>query len=560
MMIDSVLLHHLHTAKLQDLRDLATKHEISRQGNLEILRARLISNLVLTGVDLSWEGIQEMSNADLGEVLKVLGVKSSGAQKMRRRRLWLHLNHDPKKLTVDSLGEMTRDDLHEMCIRLELARSGNKNQLLVRVAGVLTAQEGGWGRIKKSLKRAAAPVVEANIEAAAVTHDDVEAAEAYVEAVEEHVASNEPEAIAEEERVVESIEIPEEEPEEADSSPTPTTLDEGAGTALLTLESRRAELHALIRDFLLLSDIPSPGDITAFVEDLGSHGFGVQHESVREAVLADIERMAARKADERDAQAVIPGTWRERRALRRLEEVRAGLLDSLEAILADTEGDLALARTRFEQAAAKSGLDLDLPAISGRVHGLFDLQVSLREVEADADPVAHRRERAIRVLFRQVDALDASARRTLERIEQQIESIERVIETVIRRNEGRFDSLEQALFIRFLERRGWDANHPEVRPRLIAAAGILATHMGYLEPDEAPTLPSQLALDPDRVGDVVENLRDVLSEFGRAPTEEEALKTPEERAADAEQPSVDRARRGLDAADSVLSRLQRMTE
>ena len=64
-------------------------------------------------------------------------------------------------------------------------------------------------------------------------------------------------------------------------------------------------------------------------------------------------------------------SWRERKALRRLEECRPSLLDSLEAILDADEGDIALARVRFEAQAAEAGLDLDLPGISGRVHGLF---------------------------------------------------------------------------------------------------------------------------------------------------------------------------------------------
>ncbi len=555
MDIDSERLHHLHTSRLQDLREIALENEISRQGNVESLRARLIAGLVLTDLDLGWEGIQEMSNSNLGEVLKVLGVKSSGAQKERRRRLWLHLNHDPKKFTVDSLSDRTRDELHEMCIHLELARSGTKNQLLVRVAGVLTAHEGGWGRIKRSLRRATSPSITASFDEAGVEAEPVSAEPESIEEMVEVDVSVDEQPFDDEPEMTDAAEV-DEEPVIVDSSPTPTTLDEGAGRALVTLEARRAELHALIREFLLLSESPAADDIAAFVEDLAEHGFGVDHSAVRDAVLTEIERMAVRKSAEKEAREALPGTWRERRALRRLEEVRSDLLDELEVILVEAEGDVARARTLFEAAASRAGLDLDLPAMSGRIHGLFDLQVSLAEIEQDIDPVAHRREQAIRVLFRHIDDVDDAAQRTLERIEQQIESLERVVETVIRRNEGRFDTLEQALFIRFLERRGWDSNHPEVRPRLIAAAGVLATHMGYITAEDAPTLPSQLALDPDRVNDVVENLRNLLSEFGRAPSEAEALQTPEEREQAAE-PAVDRARRKLDAADSVLAKLQR---
>jgi hypothetical protein len=643
MHIDTELLHQLHTCRLQDLREMATEAGISKQGNVESVRARLIQNLILGELDTSWEGIQEMSNSDIGEVLKVMGVKSSGAHKERRRRLWLHLNHDPKKLTVDSLAECTRDELHEFCVHLELARSGTKTQLFGRVAGVLSAHEGGWGKIKRSLKRATSPSITATFESIddrdagqqpalpsrirsgqtageastasgtsgtriggsisnavtsvssiptgaiessastgtetsteALTKSSTAAAETAAATPapttkmtsEQEIAlsADDGERAGIEGEEIEELDDWESEPfddgtefEQVESSPTPTTLDEGAGQALVTLQARRAELHALIREFLLLSDAPSGDDITIFIEDLAKHGFGVDHVVVRDIVFVEIEEMATRKSAERGARDVLPGTWRERRALRLLEEERRGLLDELEGILVESKGDTARARILFEQAASRAGLDLELPAISGRIHGLFDLQVSLSEIERDYDPVAHRRDQAIRVLFRRADEIDESAQRTLERIEQQVESLERVVETVIRRNDGKFGQLEQALFIRFLERRGWDANHPEVRPRLIAAAGVLASHMGYITAEEAPTLPSQLALDPDKVGDVIENLREVLSQFGRAPSEESALMTPEEHE-QANEPTVDRARRKLDAADSVLAKLQRRTD
>jgi hypothetical protein len=48
---------------------------------------------------------------------------------------------------------MNRDDLHEMCKKLELDLTGNRTVLMGRVAGVLTSQMNGWGRIKRSLRR-----------------------------------------------------------------------------------------------------------------------------------------------------------------------------------------------------------------------------------------------------------------------------------------------------------------------------------------------------------------------------------------------------------------------
>ena len=157
MRVDTDLLSSVYTERLQSLRSRAEENGISKSGSVEVLRARLISNLVLSDMDLSWEGIQSMSHKELGEVLKVFGIKSSGSHKERRQRLWLHLNYDSRRMTIENLAEMNRDDLHEMCKRLELELTGNRTVLMGRVAGVLTSQMRGWGRIKRSLKRNGIP-------------------------------------------------------------------------------------------------------------------------------------------------------------------------------------------------------------------------------------------------------------------------------------------------------------------------------------------------------------------------------------------------------------------
>ena len=153
MRVDYNLLNSLYMGRLQNLRQRAEDSGISKSGSVEVLRARLISNLVLSEVDFSWEGIQSMPHKEIGEVLKVFGIKSSGSHKERRQRLWLHLSYDSRRMTIENLAEMNRDDLHEMCKKLELDLTGNRTVLMGRVAGVLTSQINGWGRIKRSLRR-----------------------------------------------------------------------------------------------------------------------------------------------------------------------------------------------------------------------------------------------------------------------------------------------------------------------------------------------------------------------------------------------------------------------
>ncbi|MEE2759777.1 MAG: hypothetical protein VYA86_07360 [Candidatus Thermoplasmatota archaeon] len=568
-MVDENLLSRLYSARLDELREMAISHDLPKVGNVEQLRARLINEVALAETDLSWESLQEMPNKELGEMLGVFGIKRSGSIKEKRQRLWLHLNHDPKKLNPETIADATRDQLHELCKFLELPRSGTKQQLFARVAGVLAAHDNGWGKVKKSLRRGkvapVVPKVEPMSPATTKVQED-EAAElaAMIQASIDSVDVDELTEVLDEPDDPPPIEHEGTvEPEIVDSSPVELTIDEGTGSAIIELDSRIAELHSHIREFLLISREHDANDVTAFVEDLGDQGFQVGHSVVRNRIMKEITQMANRRDAETEASSQAPGSWRERKALRRLEECRPTLLDSLESILDSDEGDIALARVRFENVAAESGLDLDLPGISGRVHGLFDLQLSLREAEEDVDPVTARRQRAMEILYRGSQDLPRDAMHTLQRFEEQIENFERIVETLVRRAEGQFGPVEHALLVRFLERRGWDVGHPEVRPRAIAAAGVLAAAMGYIDSEDVPGLPTSISLDPDKVSDVVDSLRGLLIDMGRsAPTQDSVAHglSPEDSEQAEEISSIGRVRGKLDQADELLSRLSRGTD
>ena len=144
MRVDTELLSSIYMERLQSLRGRAEESGISKSGSVEVLRARLIpTSFCRYGSFLG--GIQSMPHKEIGEVLKVFGIKSSGSHKERRQRLWLHLNYDSRRMTIENLAEMNRDDLHEMCKSLELELTGNRTVLMGRVAGVLTSQMRGWG-------------------------------------------------------------------------------------------------------------------------------------------------------------------------------------------------------------------------------------------------------------------------------------------------------------------------------------------------------------------------------------------------------------------------------
>ena len=516
------------------------ENDLPKTGNVEQLRAKLIATLVLNHIDLSDAGINKMQNHDLTKVLGFFGVKKSGSKKEKMRRLWLHLNGDPKKLNISTVGDMTREDLHALCVTFDLPRSGNKTVLMGRVAGVLSSEEKSWGKVKKSL-RTGQKTLEVDEEDTTVDPTPIIPEPADIEPVVEVI---EPPVIEE---------VPLELGDEIVDSPTPVTLDEGAGEALVRLESRKAELTSHLREFLLIGREQDENDVSAFIEDLGRLGFGIEHEVVRGKILDELQQMIQLKQQEDSARSTLPGSWREKQALRQLEDTRSNLLDRLDDILEKRGGEIASARVDFENAALDAGLDLELAAISGRVHGLFDLQVSLRASEAEIDPVTARRHRAMETLYRRSHEVSDEAMAQLGKIETQMEAFERVVETIVRRSEGEFGPTEHALLVRFLERRGWDPNQPEVRPRLLAAAGVLAAEMGYVDAADIPSLPTTISLDAEKVSGVVDSMREILTDMGRAPPTIESVTTDD----GTEKTETDRVKSKLDAADALLRKLNR---
>ena len=217
-----------------ELRDRAEAEGLGKGGSVEVLRARLIEHLVLGEMDLSWEGIQSLTHKEAGAVLKVFGIKSSGSHKERRQRLWLHLNFDSRRLSVEHLADMERDELHELCLRLELPLTGTRTVLMGHVAGVLTSQGRGWGRIKRSLWRSGIPNATSGDSKADVVDDAEEVIE--VETVEDAFEKESPVAVLEDARdlIVKDV----------DKS------DSEVQGALLTIGARVEELERMVGSIL----------------------------------------------------------------------------------------------------------------------------------------------------------------------------------------------------------------------------------------------------------------------------------------------------------------------
>lgn len=232
--VDRSLLDVLYRGRLMELRERAEAEGFSKTGSVEVLRARLIQHLVLGEMDLSWEGIQSLTHKESGAVLKVFGIKSSGSHKERRQRLWLHLNFDSRRLSVEHLADMERDELHELCLRLELPLTGTRTVLMGHVAGVLTSQGRGWGRIKRSLWRTGIPDANAKIPNTEPVEEEEEFIE--VEAVDENFEKESPLAVLEDARDMLVKDV--------DKS------DSDVQGALLTIGARVEELERMVGSIL----------------------------------------------------------------------------------------------------------------------------------------------------------------------------------------------------------------------------------------------------------------------------------------------------------------------
>ena len=589
MVADKVdLLCELYQARFDRLKEIASVSELPKNGPVEIVRARLIKNLVLTDWDLSKENIKAIKNKHLGEILGVFGLKKSGSIRERRQRLYLHLYEDPKLLTAENLDSMNKQDIHALCKILELPLTGDKQTLLVRVAGVLASQQGSWGKVKKSLKRkndnAKAKIVIPN------PADDEEVSETTIQAsvdrfIQEHpegwsfedeselrnnlaedgldisrveVSSTIDEALR---NVQDENEIEEAIPQMNQSAPSIAgaveidSLEREA--AILEVQSRMAEIESAARDFLTVSSTSNSQDFEAFIDSLSNHSIPVDIMSVR-AYLTDVIMKLEFKIDsEKDAINSMPNSWSEREAIRQFENARASLRDQLSNTIDLHEGDLVKARMAFEEIAKSMGLDLRIPSISGRIHALFDLHVDLSEAEGLQDPNIARRNRVLKILHHGAVHLSPEERRVIDRLERNITAFEQLVETVMESSEGNFSEAQQALIVRFLESRGYDVNTPDLRPKILASAGIIGAELGYISPAEIPKIAPGVALSDNEVDSIIIELKTLANTFKPSKTNNTAedLIAEDEELSDAGE-RLKSAKEKIDHIDDILARLR----
>ena len=575
----SSLLSELYQARLEDLKEIASAYGLAKNGSVEYLRAQLIRDLILPDWDLTLDGLKSILNSDLGSLLGVFGIKKTGSLRTRRQRLYLHLHHDPKQLKEENLEKMTKEELHSLCKALELPRSGNRQTLLIRVAGVLSAQHKNWGIIKRSLKRGGgsveipspgdsdqessneAPSIEETVETFISEHPEgwtFEEESGLIETIKhEGVDASLSEVAASIENSlnahVEEVEQPIPPMLQELSSEEPTLEEEAA---LLEISSRRAEVEAAARDYLLVGSTTDMDDMNTFISSLSNHGFSVELGRVQDAIRTIIMETAYRSEQEQNALSSKPGSWSEREAIRLFEQMRPQLRERIPEIVAGRRGNLVQARMEFEEEARNLGLDLRSPAVSGRLHALFDLHLEISEAEELQDPAAARRNRMLRILYQGAVHLPDEVRRTIERLERNLPSFESLVETVLESSEGDFSEAQQSLIIRFLESKGYLVNTSELRPRVLACAGIVGAELGYLTPSQIPRLAPGILVSDEQVDAIVAELKALAATFKPQTVEQEE---PEMKIAESVADASDRVggvRGQIDRVDALLSRLR----
>ena len=558
------LLSELHQARLDRLKEICAGHGLSRNGSVEVLRAKLIADLVLDEWDLSPNGIDSILNNQLGGLLAVFGVKKSGSIRERRQRLFLHLNHDAKQLTPEKLDTLSRDQLHELCTKLDLPRSGAKQALLMRVAGVLTSQSGSWGSIKKSLRRPRGKPKAVTIPSPSDEYEAVVRPVIEIEQVTEPVAILESKEIDIVEDVVEIDEVeiidisPQSVPETIQVVPAPVPVAPVVEitASVIEIEGRTAEIDALCRDYLLVGSIDDSEDVDAFISSLERHGLPVTENNAADYVRARLYSLDATAKAEKDAMHKMPNSWREREALRHFEEARELLRDALPELIRNHEGNMVKARMAFEEKASELYLDMSWPSVSGRIHALFDLQVSLDEEIAASDPRTARRTRVARLLQHGAIHLQPNERRTLDRLERNIDGFEQLVEAVLKKGGGNYGESEQTLVIRFLEKKGYEVNNADLRPRVVAAAGVVGAELGHISPSEIPRIAPGIKVSDTEVDSIISDLKRLAQQF-RTSDDEEVVDVDLELAESVADASdrVNSLRNKIDGVDELLSRL-----
>jgi predicted type IV restriction endonuclease len=123
-------------------------------------------------------------------------------------------------------------------------------------------------------------------------------------------------------------------------------------------------------------------------------------------------------------------------------------------------------------------------------------------------------------------------------------------------SEGTFTESQQALIIRFLDSRGYDVNTPDLRPKVLAASGIIGAELGYLSPSEIPKIAPGVVVSDSEVDSIITELKSLASSFKPKSDDkpEDVIAADEDLTEAGER--VKSAREKINHIDDILARLR----
>ena len=196
------------------------------------------------------------------------------------------------------------------------------------------------------------------------------------------------------------------------SSEEPTLEEEAA---LLELSSRRPEVEAAARDYLLVGSTTDMEDMNTFILSLSNHGFSVELVRVQDAIRTIIMETSYRHEQEKMHSQANQVHGQNGKRFDCLNKCVLNYENVFLKLLLVEKATWYKHAWNLKKKQRSLGLDLKSPAVSGRLHALFDLHLEISEAEELQDPSVARRNRMLRILYHGAVHLPDEVRRTIER-------------------------------------------------------------------------------------------------------------------------------------------------
>ena len=123
------------------------------------------------------------------------------------------------------------------------------------------------------------------------------------------------------------------------------------------------------------------------------------------------------------------------------------------------------------------------------------------------------------------------------------------------KSEGVFGEPQQASY-QVLDKKGYEVNNADLRPRVVAAAGVIGAELGHISPSEIPRLAPGIKVSDTEVDSIITDLKRLAKQFK---SNDEEVVEEESELAESVADAADRVnsmRAKIDGVDDLLARLK----